>query len=133
LLTQEPTVPTYRTYVNHSAWRLYQPSFFIDKGIIVGIARQFVRGMVSKSRNERTSLLGGEHEEVINSTGILGRAYWLDGRWKKAEQLLVQVMETSKMKLGADHPHTLTSMVNLAFTLESLGHDAEAINLLRNC
>ena len=26
LLIQEPSITTYRTYVNHSAWRLYRPT-----------------------------------------------------------------------------------------------------------
>ena len=42
-------------------------------------------------------------------------------------------METRKTKLGEDHPDTLTSMANLAFTWKSSAHDAEAINLLRDC
>jgi hypothetical protein len=42
-------------------------------------------------------------------------------------------METRKTKLGADHPDTLTSMANLAFTFESTGRRSEAINLLRTC
>ncbi|KAJ5128088.1 hypothetical protein N7448_008867 [Penicillium atrosanguineum] len=45
-----------------------------------------------------------------------------------AEQLEVQVMETRKTKLGEDHPDTLTSMANLAFTWKSSGHDAKAVN-----
>ncbi|CAG8345696.1 unnamed protein product [Penicillium salamii] len=40
-------------------------------------------------------------------------------------------METRKTKFGEDHPDTLTSMANLAFTWKSSGHDAEAISLLR--
>jgi hypothetical protein len=55
------------------------------------------------------------------------------GRWEEAEQLEVQVMETCKTKLGADHPDTLLSMANLAFTLESTSRHAEAIDLLRTC
>jgi hypothetical protein len=45
----------------------------------------------------------------------------------------VQVMETRKKKLGADHPSTLRSMNNLAFTLKSLGEKKEALRLLREC
>lgn len=37
------------------------------------------------------------------------------------------------MKLGADHPDTLTSMANLAFTLQSAGRHSQAIDLLRTC
>jgi hypothetical protein len=42
-------------------------------------------------------------------------------------------METSKKKLGADHPSTLTSMANLAFTWKGQGQDAEAVRLMREC
>jgi hypothetical protein len=47
---------------------------------------------------------------------MMGSAYRLGGRWKDAEKLFVQVMETRKKKLRADHPDTLTSMANLAST-----------------
>jgi len=43
------------------------------------------------------------------------------------------VMETSKKKLGADHPSTLNSMANLAFTWKSQGRNAEAMALIRQC
>ena len=42
-------------------------------------------------------------------------------------------METRKKKLGVDHPDTLTSMANLAFTLKSQGRDREAIALMWEC
>ena len=42
-------------------------------------------------------------------------------------------METRKTKLGADHPDTLTSMANLAFTWKAQGQRAKAIDLLRQC
>jgi hypothetical protein len=45
----------------------------------------------------------------------------------------VQVMETRKKKLGADHPSTLTSMANLAFTWKAQGQNVEAISLMRHC
>lgn len=41
--------------------------------------------------------------------------------------------ETRKKKLGADHPETLTSMNNLAFTWKGHGQDAEAVGLMRDC
>jgi hypothetical protein len=44
--------------------------------------------------------------------------------------LQVQVLEATKRVLGAEHPHTLTSMANLAFTLEGQGRDAEALKLM---
>ena len=45
----------------------------------------------------------------------LASTFWNQGRWKEAEELFVQVMETRKRVLGAEHPSTLTSMANLAF------------------
>ncbi|KAH6692822.1 hypothetical protein BKA61DRAFT_499510, partial [Leptodontidium sp. MPI-SDFR-AT-0119] len=43
------------------------------------------------------------------------------GRWKEAETLLVQVMKFRKKVLGEEHPHTLTSVNNLAFLFKSQG------------
>jgi hypothetical protein len=42
-------------------------------------------------------------------------------------------MEMSKMKLGADHPDTLSSMANLAFSWKAQGRSAEAIVLMGQC
>ncbi|KAK1775995.1 hypothetical protein QBC45DRAFT_480219 [Copromyces sp. CBS 386.78] len=51
------------------------------------------------------------------------------GRWEEAEKLDMQVMETRKVKLGADHPSTLTSMGNLASTFWNQGRWEEAEKL----
>jgi hypothetical protein len=45
----------------------------------------------------------------------------------------VQVMETRKRMLGEEHPSTLTSINNLAFTLKGRGQNAEAIKLMEKC
>jgi hypothetical protein len=42
-------------------------------------------------------------------------------------------METRKAKLGADHPDTLTSINNLAFTWKGYGRDTEALKLMEEC
>ena len=42
----------------------------------------------------------------------------------------MKVMETSLKVLGQEHPSTLTSMANLAYTWKSQGRDEEAIELL---
>lgn len=55
------------------------------------------------------------------------------GRSDAAEELEVQVKETSKKKLREDHPDMLTSMDNLAFTWEGQGRDAEAVSLMCEC
>ena len=52
---------------------------------------------------------------------------------EEAERLFVQVMETCKTKLGADHPDTLSSMANLAFTWKSQGRHADALALMVAC
>ncbi|KAM7211693.1 HET domain containing protein, partial [Rhypophila decipiens] len=56
-------------------------------------------------------------------------ALYQDGHFNDAEKLFVQVMETRKTKLGADHPSTLTSMANLASTYRNQGRwdDAEKL------
>ena len=63
----------------------------------------------------------------------LASTYMNQGRWKEAEELGVQVMETRKRMLGEEHPSTLTSMHNLAFTWKGYGRDAEAIELMEKC
>jgi hypothetical protein len=59
---------------------------------------------------------GQDQQETLAIMNILALTYKEQGRWDKAEKLLVEVMETCKMKLGADHPHNLTSIGNLAST-----------------
>ncbi|KJZ70348.1 hypothetical protein HIM_10277 [Hirsutella minnesotensis 3608] len=66
--------------------------------------------------------VGGDaegHESFIGTT--LARVYYDEGRWEEAAKLFVQAMETSKTKLGADHPDTLTIMANLALTFSNQG------------
>jgi tetratricopeptide (TPR) repeat protein len=53
-----------------------------------------------------------------------------DGRYKEAEELFVQVMETSSRALGDEHPDTLTSIGGLASTYWNQGRWREAEELL---
>ena len=46
---------------------------------------------------------------------------------------MVQVMETRKRVLGAEHPDTLTSINNLAHTFKKQHRDSEAIRLMFSC
>lgn len=55
--------------------------------------------------------------------------YLKQGRWDEAEKLFVQVTETRKTKLGADHPDTLTSIGDLASTYRNQGRLEEAEQL----
>src|SRR2546421_587538 len=58
----------------------------------------------------------------------LGAIYTNQGRRKEAEELEVQMMETSLRVLSAEHSDTLTSMSNLAFWKRQ-GRVTEAIKL----
>jgi hypothetical protein len=60
----------------------------------------------------------------------LALTYQIQGRWKEAEKLSVQVMETKKRVLRQEHPDTLTSMANLAHNWKSQGREKEAIDLM---
>jgi hypothetical protein len=59
----------------------------------------------------------------------LASTYRNQGRWKEAEGLEVQVMESRKRLLGAEHPDTLTSMANLASMYRNQGQWKEAEGL----
>jgi len=81
----------------------------------------------------KCALADSPTEQENDSTTNLARKYaaalYKDGRFDEAEKLFVQVMETCKTKLGADHPDTLTSMANLASTYRDQGRWEEAEKL----
>ena len=56
----------------------------------------------------------------------LALTFWNQGRWKEAEELEFQVMETSLRVLGQEHPDTLTSIANLALTYRDQERRKEA-------
>jgi len=64
-------------------------------------------------------VFGVEYPHTLTSMAGLASTFWSQGLLNEAEELEVQVMETSKRVLGEGHPDTLTSMGNLAFTLKS--------------
>jgi tetratricopeptide (TPR) repeat protein len=63
------------------------------------------------------------------SMANLASTYSNQGRWKEAEELEVQVIETRKRMLGQKHPDTLTSMANLALMYWNQGRWKEAEEL----
>ncbi|KAB8234347.1 purine and uridine phosphorylase [Aspergillus alliaceus] len=92
----------------------------------------------------RKQVLGLEHPNTLISIANLASTYRNQGRWKEAEELDMQVMETRKQEaeeldmqvmetrkqvLGPEHPHTLTSMANLALTYWDQGRWKEAEEL----
>ncbi|KAJ9480719.1 hypothetical protein VN97_g12812 [Penicillium thymicola] len=74
-------------------------------------------------------MFGLDSEQTVESSEMLAEAYRFEAQWEEAEQLFVQVMETRKTKLGADHPSTLMSMANLASTFWNQGRLEEAEQL----
>jgi tetratricopeptide (TPR) repeat protein len=75
----------------------------------------------TKALTIRETLLGAEHPSTLTSKANLASTYRNQGRWKEAEELEVQVMETSSRVLGAEHPSTLTRIANLASTFWNQG------------
>ncbi len=63
-----------------------------------------------------TELLGTDDPNTLGSHSLLALTYRYQGRWMDAEELEVQVLETSSRVLGEEHPDTLTRIANLATT-----------------
>src|SRR5205814_9630993 len=84
------------------AWAtlLYNGGFYAWLQGRYGVAERMVR----KARKTREKRLGRENEATLASTSLFALVLLDKGLWEEAEKLFVQVMETSKTKLGADHP-----------------------------
>ena len=71
-------------------------------------------------KRRSTSLFSTEGKKLRQHNGfartMLVRVYYDKVRWEEAEKLDVEVMESRKTKLGADHLDVLTGMANLAST-----------------
>ncbi|KAM7188718.1 hypothetical protein V8F33_010488 [Rhypophila sp. PSN 637] len=72
--------------------------------------------MLGEARQVREKKMGKKATATLQSISMFAIVLHHQGRWKEAESLEVQVMETRKRVLGEDYPDTLTSMNNLAFT-----------------
>jgi tetratricopeptide (TPR) repeat protein len=68
-------------------------------------------------------------ENKIKLMWKVGMCLHRDGRWKEAEELDVQVIETGRRVLGSEHPDTLRSILNLVSTYHSQGRWKEAEDL----
>ena len=91
-------------------------------------------------RRELIAQLPSIEKKYLNELGIedknkgfawntISTVYFYEGRSKEAEELYVQVMETSSRVLGKEHPDTLISMANLASTYRNQGRWKEAEEL----
>ena len=74
--------------------------------------------------------IGGAPSTAIETVkSNLAQTYRGQGRWKEAEEILVQVIETRKRALGQEHPSTLINKANLALTYRNQGRWKEAEEL----
>lgn len=96
---------------NRDLWRAYLPH-----------AQYLVGSELGNGVRERLSLLMK-----------LGQCLLSDGRYNDAEKPFLEVMGANKMVLGEEHPDTLISMANLAFTWKSLERNKDAIGLMEKC
>jgi len=85
---------------------------------------------VGAGDERKAKILGPVDEDTLWSMVILGLAYYLQGQWDATEELFVQVMETRKKKLGANHLDTLININTLAFLLKGTGRKTEAVRLI---
>jgi hypothetical protein len=69
---------------------------------------------------------GGEHVFTLIGKDHLAETFREQRKWKEAEELERQILETRKTVAGRMHPHTVISMHNLAFTLMAQGRLKEA-------
>ena len=80
---------------------------------------KYRRTLLRHISNSRASLNPEDLTPSVLNHIVL--VYVEQGRWKEAATLRVVVMEKRKQVLGDDHPDTLTSMANLAFTYRKQG------------
>ncbi|KAK3902308.1 kinesin light chain [Staphylotrichum tortipilum] len=130
----ENTAEIWATLLNNGGWYAWSQGRYV-------VAQQ----ILGKARKVREKKLGAEDVATLASISIFATVQkdcgrweeaeklFVKGRWEEAEKLQVQVMETSTTKLGADHPDTLISMSNLAFTWKGQGRHADALTLMENC
>jgi hypothetical protein len=69
----------------------------------------------------RKRRLGQEHPDTLTIMNNLASKYRDHGRWKEAEELAVQLVETREKVLGQGHLDTLKSINNLTLTWKGFG------------
>ncbi|KAL9611396.1 MAG: hypothetical protein Q9167_003937 [Letrouitia subvulpina] len=99
------------------AWRFASSDYAFRRDLLSHIS--------TAQRRSSVCLMISQQEGIAKFALAFSEA----GRWKEAEELDVQVMETTKRVLGEEHPDTLTSMANLASTYWNQGRWKEAEEL----
>ncbi|KAF4448457.1 tetratricopeptide repeat domain-containing [Fusarium albosuccineum] len=75
---------------------------------------------------------GPDHEQTLAAKEHLCRAAVLLGgeHLESVEELMTEVLETRRTKLGKEHPYTLLAMVNMAIVLTAMGQYKKAEDLV---
>ncbi len=74
-----------------------------------------------------------EHPDTLRAISSLGKLYQMQGLWKEAEKVGIQVLTASRRELGGEDPLTLDSMVELARIWKGQARLSESLELLRKC
>ena len=74
----------------------------------------------------RASKLGDDHPGFFESMHELATLYKVQGRYDKAEELLLKAVKGRRLKLGDSHPDTLESWHTLINLYEARGKPEEA-------
>jgi len=86
---------------------------------------------IGKALELRKSLLGDEHRETLNTTGLLAQVYKNQGRFDEVVALLEPLVEACRRKLGDRDTVTLNAMSGLATAYKDLGQFEESEALFK--
>lgn len=114
-----------------------------DLGWLLVRAQQYdeAEALLSQALEAQRRLLGSDHPDTLESMNDLGLLYYygcLDSAryghdyYARSEQLLREVLEVQRARLGDDHPWTLCGMNNLSLPLAAQGKFDEAEEWLRH-
>jgi hypothetical protein len=111
------------SYQGYIKWDLAE--YYLEKKLLDNIEAEYRREIADI---ESTTL--GEIPHITSILKLmLSSVLENQGRWKEAEELGVQVVETVKRAFGQESPGTLTSMGNLASAYRNQGRWKEAEEL----
>ncbi|KAL4788547.1 hypothetical protein BJX76DRAFT_363310 [Aspergillus varians] len=142
----------WRVYLPHVLVLIGEIGFQVEQHL--GLVRRVAKCLRTDGRRTETALLleqilriqkkmyGETDFKTIQAISDLADAYrdleWLEeaenleiqlGKWKETEEIMVQLLELNRRVQGPEHPNTMLSMQNLAFTYSEVGKPDEAENL----
>ncbi|KAL2859137.1 purine and uridine phosphorylase [Aspergillus lucknowensis] len=131
----------WRDYLPHALALVGESNFRNEREKYIQLIQNIGRCLQTDGRYNEAAVL---FEDIVNmqrkdnsnldlssltSMADLASTYRHQGRWKEAEELEVQVMETRKQVLGPEHPDTLLTINQLASTYWNQGRWKEAEEL----